>query len=105
MSLYGVARGAFEANSYASIFDVIEAKYRSTAVGLVAMCSFLIGSLSPLFIGFMSERAKCPDDPMGVAGFGRGFAVLGGIYLLGAVAVGVAFMRTFKKDRLMAAQK
>lgn len=99
-ALYGLARGVFEANTFATVFDVIEARYRSTAVGLMAMCSFLVGSLSPLFVGFMSERAKCAADPLGVAGFSRGFAMLGCIYLIGALLMGIAFLRTFNGDRI-----
>ena len=99
-SLYGIARGFFEANTHASVFDVIESRHRSTACGLMAMCSFLVGSLSPLFLGFMGERAKCAADPSGVAGFGVGFACLGTFYLVGAVCMAVAFFRTFKRDRI-----
>lgn len=53
---YGVFRGLFEVNTHASMFDVIEPKYRSTAVGLMTMAAFFIGSLSPLLIGVLSNR-------------------------------------------------
>ena len=99
-SLYGVARGFFEANTHASVFDVIESRYRSTAVGLMAMCAFVVGSLSPLFLGFMGERSKCAADPSGVAGFGTGFACLGAFYLVGAACMAIAFFFTFRKDRI-----
>jgi len=99
-SAYGAARGFFEANTYASMFDVIEERFRSTAVGLMAMCSFLVGSLSPLFIGIMGERAKSAVDPSGAAGYSAGFAVLGLLYLAGAVCMAAAFFKTFKKDSM-----
>ncbi len=99
-SFYGIARGFFEANTHASVFDVIESRYRSTACGFMAMCAFLVGSLSPLFLGFMGERSKCAADPSGVAGFGTGFACIGAFYLAGAVCMAVAFFRTFRKDRI-----
>lgn len=99
-AVYGLARGIFEANTFATVFDVIAARFRSTAVGLMAMCSFLVGSLSPLFVGFMSERAKCAADPLGVAGFGRGFSLLGLLYLGGAALMAIALFRTFNGDRL-----
>ena len=99
-ALYGVARGFFEANTHASVFDVIESRHRSTACGLMAMCAFLVGSLSPLFLGFMGERSKCAADPSGIYGFGVGFAWLGAFYLAGAVCMAVAFFRTFRRDRI-----
>ena len=99
-ALYGVARGFFEANTHASVFDVIESRHRSTACGLMAMCAFLVGSLSPLFLGFMGERSKCAADPSGLSGFSVGFACLGAFYLMGAVCMAVAFFKTFRKDRI-----
>ena len=53
----------------------------------------LIGSLSPLLIGAMSDR-------MGLAGFERGFALMGGAYVVGALAMAAAFFFTFNKDRI-----
>lgn len=53
---YGIFRGLFEVNTHASLFDVVASKYRSTAVGLMTMMAFFIGSLSPLVIGFLSNH-------------------------------------------------
>ena len=99
-SLYGIARGLFEANTHASMFDVIEGRYRSTACGLMAMCAFLVGSLSPLLLGFMGECSKSAADPSGLAGFERGFACLGGVYLMGGCCMAIAFFKTFRRDRI-----
>ena len=99
-SLYGIARGFFEANTHASVFDVIESRHRSTACGLMAMFAFLVGSLSPLFLGFMGERSKCAADPSGMSGFGAGFACLGAFYIIGACCMAVAFFKTFRRDRI-----
>lgn len=55
---YGIFRGLFEVNTHASLFDVVKPRYRSTAVGLMTMLAFLIGSLAPLLIGWMSKSAS-----------------------------------------------
>ena len=55
---YGVFRGLFEVNTHASLFDVIGPKYRSTAVGLMTMLAFFVGSLGPLAIGALSKSAS-----------------------------------------------
>ena len=90
---YGVFRGLYEANTQASMFDVVRPEHRASAIGLGNMLAFLVGSLSPLMIGAMSDR-------MGVRGFELGFGILGGAYLVGALAMGSAFLFTFKRDRV-----
>ena len=90
---YGVFRGLYETNTHASIFDVVHPAHRSSVVGLLNMIAFLIGSLSPLMIGALSDR-------MGLRGFKIGFGILGGSYLIGAIAMASAFLFTFKRDRI-----
>ena len=92
-TLYGVFRGMYEANTQASAFDAVRPEHRSTVVALADLLAMLIGSLSPLLIGAMSDR-------MGIAGFERGFALMGGAYVVGALAMAAAFFFTFNKDRI-----
>ena len=90
---YGVFRGLYETNTHASIFDVVHPAHRSSAVGLLNMIAFLMGSLSPLMIGALSDR-------LGMKGFEIGFGILGGSYLVGAIAMLSALLFTFKRDRI-----
>ena len=90
---YGLFRGLCEVNTHASLFDVIPSAHRSTAEGMMTMIAFFIGSLSPLMIGSLS-------DTYGIRGFEIGFAVLGAVYVVGAVAVAVSFFWTFKRNRV-----
>ena len=90
---YGVFRGLYETNTHASIFDVVHPAHRSSVVGLLNMIAFLTGSLSPLMIGALSDR-------MGLRGFEIGFGILGGSYLIGALAMLSALLFTFKRDRI-----
>lgn len=53
----------------------------------------LIGSLSPLVIGALSNR-------YGIKGFEIGFSLMGAAYLFGACSMGYAALFTFKKDRI-----
>ena len=57
------------------------------------LLAMLLGSLSPLLIGAMSDR-------MGLAGFEWGFALMGGAYVIGACAMAGAFFFTFERDRV-----
>ena len=93
VAAYGVFRGLFEVNAHASLFDVVPSEHRSTCEGLMTMIAFLLGSLSPLMIGALSDK-------YGVRGFEIGFSILGGGYLLGAAAIAASFFWTFRKDRV-----
>jgi len=93
VALYGVFRGLFEVNTHASLFDVVPPAHRASAVGLMTMIAFFIGSLSPLMLGALSDR-------YGVRGFETGFALLGAVYLLGAVAMFCSFCFTFSRNHI-----
>ena len=95
MAGYGVFRGLFEVNTHASLFDVVPPKYRSTAVGLMTMTAFLLGTIPTWMIGrFCDLHGK-------VAGIQQGFFVLAGAYVLGAVAIFCSMLFTFNRDRVV----
>ena len=94
VAAYGVFRGLCEVNTHASLFDVVPPEHRSTAEGLATMIVFLVGSLSPLMIGALSDR-------YGIRGFEIGFVVLGVSYVVGAAMLLLSFFFTFKKDRVV----
>ncbi len=91
---YGVFRGLFEVNTHASLFDVIAPRYRSTAVGIMNMLAFFFGGLSGLLIGWLS-------DAYGLFGFEIGFAVMGGVYVLGALSMLASLLFTFERNRIV----
>jgi sugar phosphate permease len=91
MSIYGIFRGFFEVNTHASLFDVVNPMYRSTAVGLLNMLAFFFGGLSGVVMGALSQK-------WGVKGFEIGFAVMGGTYAVAAILMMVSFFFTFNKN-------
>jgi MFS transporter, Spinster family, sphingosine-1-phosphate transporter len=93
MAALGVCQGMYQSNTPASLFDVIEPRYRSSALGVEIMIAYLIGSVSPWMLGRLREAF---DDGMGLS---YGFASLGGVYILGGVATCAALLFTFRKDR------
>ena len=94
VAVYGVFRGFFEVNTHASLFDVVAPKHRSTAVGLLNMLAFFFGGLSGILMGQFSKAD-------GVAGFERGFALMGGVYAVAGCLMLVSFFFTFKRDRVI----
>ena len=92
-ALYGVFRGFFEVNTHASLFDVMDPRYRSTSVGIFTLFAFFFGGLSGVLMGVLSQR-------YGTRGFEIGFALMGAAYLLGAALMAVSFFFTFKRNRI-----
>jgi hypothetical protein len=50
---FGFARAFFDANTYTVLYDVIPEKYHSSASGTMIMTGFLVGSISPLVLGYL----------------------------------------------------
>jgi len=94
IALFGFVRGLYESNTHAAIFDVVPPRLRATVVGLMIMCAFLIGSLSPLLFGLLGNRYGT------ATGLGFGFSGLSLAWLVGGLCIVSALAFTYKKDRL-----
>lgn len=93
-SLYGIFRGFFEVNTHASVFDVIEPRYRSTAVGCMLLVAFLLGGvLAGLAMGELSRI-------FGLRGFEIGFALAGMVYACAGGLMALSFFFTFRRNRI-----
>ena len=55
--LWGICKGFYEANIFASVFDVIRPEARGTATGFMNMTGWLAGgTTAPLVVGYLSEK-------------------------------------------------
>lgn len=88
MGGFGFFRGLFESNTYASLYDVIEPRLRSSASGVMIFFAFMAGAFSPWMLGELKPRL----------GLARGMTSLSIPYLLGATAILIALLFFFKKD-------
>jgi len=88
MALFGVFRGVYDSNLFASLFDVIKPRYHASAGGIMLCCAFIFGSSSSTVLGWMKEQF----------GMQTGLASLAGFYLTGALVILVARLRFLKKD-------
>ena len=94
IALFGFVRGLYESNTHAAVFDVVPQRLRATVVGLMIMCGFLLGSLSPLLLGLLGDRYGT------ATGLGIGFSCLSLAWLIGGLSVVTALCVTFNRDRL-----
>jgi len=77
---WGLARGMYDANFFASLHDVVPARYRAAATGLFCCGGFILGSAAPVILGWIAEKSSMM----------AGMSSLGVFYFLGAVAVVLA---------------
>ena len=90
---WGVVRGLFQSNTFPSIFDVVPAESRASAVGFVNVFAYVVGSFAPILFGYISER-------WGVRGFEVGFASLGALLVAAAAMMAFSYFRLFSKYRV-----
>lgn len=92
-TLLGAAFGVLGANQFTNVFDVIPAAFRAGAIGFMNVVAGLVGALSPVLLGALSQRD-------GLAGFERGFAAMGAAMTLAIAALLVSCLVTFNKERI-----
>ena len=57
LALWGLVKGFYEANIFASVFDVVRPEARGTATGFMNMMGWLAGGgTAPVVVGYLSER-------------------------------------------------
>ena len=90
MLCFGLCRGIYDSNLFASLFDVVAPRYRASASGLMLCFAFIIGSTSPMVLGWMRDNF----------GMGYGIASLSGFYIIGGLIILCARNFFFARDRV-----
>ncbi|WP_461789667.1 MFS transporter [Pedobacter sp.] len=87
---FGVFRGVYDANIFASLFEVVRPQIRSSASGIMLMFAFLTGAFSPYLLGTLKP----------ILGLGTSISWLWVSYFVGAlfIATGAAFF--FNRDKV-----
>ncbi len=88
LGLFGLFRGIYDSNLFASLFDVIKPQYRASATGLMLSFAFLVGAFSPTVLGLLKTKF----------GLSFGLASLAGFYVLGGLIVLIGCALFFRKD-------
>jgi MFS family permease len=92
MALFGLFRGLYESNTHASLFEVIEPRYRSSAVGAMVMTAFLAGGAAPWLMGVLCDRGFSLSSV---------FASYSLVYVVGGLAVGLGLLVFYRRDRIV----
>ncbi len=81
LTFWGFFKGLYDANIFASLFDVISPETRGAAAGFMNMAGWLGGGVAPLAVGFVA----------GSTGLGAAIAMTAAMYVVaGALLVGAA---------------
>jgi len=90
---FGLFRGVYESNLFASLFDVVAPRYRATAVGLMLSVGFVFSAFAPIVMGY----AK------GNLGLTMTFAYLAPIFAVSVTALGMSRFLWLRRDASIAA--
>src|SRR5207237_2188616 len=84
MTFFGLCKGLYDSNIFASLYDVIEPRARATAAGIMNTVGWGGGALGPLAVGWMAEHGphKSQVENMSLAIAAAGALYLGGVALL-----------------------
>jgi sugar phosphate permease len=88
LALFGFARGVYDSNIFASLYEVVNTAVRSSATGFMLMFAFLMGAFAPLVLGILKPTF----------GLAASFSGLSLFYLTGAVLIFIAIKSWFKTD-------
>jgi MFS family permease len=87
MCLFGLCKGLYDSNIFASLYDVIEPRARATAAGIMNTVGWGGGAVGPLYVGYMAEHGRHADK---IENMSEAIALGGGVYILGAILLLIA---------------
>lgn len=87
-AVFGLFRGVYDSNLFVALFEVIEPRLRSSAVGVMLATAFALGAISPTVVGWLKEHYS----------FDLAISSLSLGYLFGAVCMAVALYCFLAKD-------
>jgi MFS family permease len=90
MSLFGLCKGLYDSNIFASVFDVIEPRARGTAAGIMNTVGWGGGALGPLAVGWVSKHGRRATE---MENMSEAIAFCSLIYIAGAILLLAASVR------------
>jgi len=88
LSVFGLFRGVYDSNLFAAPFEVIPARLRSSALGVMLSFAFLMGAFAPIVLARLAKNL----------GLDGAIASLAVVYVASAALVVVAAYTTFQRD-------
>jgi MFS family permease len=87
--LWGICKGFYEANIFASVFDVIRPEARGTATGFMNMMGWLAGGgTAPIVVGYLADRI----------GLSHAMAVTASSYVIASILLFIGALVFARRD-------
>jgi predicted MFS family arabinose efflux permease len=90
MGLFGLFRGFYDSNLFASLYEVVRPQARATATGIMLAVGFLGGGSSALVVGWMSRRV----------GLGAALSATSACYVAAAALMAAICLWWFRRDAI-----
>jgi MFS family permease len=91
LAAWGLFKGFYDANIFASVYDVVRPEARGTAAGLMNCVGWLAGGgTAPVIIGYVAQHSS----------LSLAISVAGGVYLLAGALLLSAILWTVRRDVL-----
>jgi len=87
---FGLCKGIYDSNIWASLFDVIRPEKRASATGVGNMIGWIGGGLGPIVVGNLADRV----------GLGRAISLMSGVYLAVALLMVAGIVLFARRDIL-----
>lgn len=88
LGLFGLFRGFYDSNLFASLYEVVRPESRATATGMMLCAAFVGGGTGPLVIGFLSRRFP----------LGQAMSLTSGLYVLAGLFILIDCALWFRRD-------
>jgi MFS family permease len=95
MTIFGFCKGFYDANIFASLYDVVHPRARATAAGVMNAVGWTGGALAPVTIGWILSRGGKANE---VANMSQVIAFGSVIYLVAAALLAIAILFLAKRD-------
>jgi MFS family permease len=95
MTVFGLCKGLYDANIFASLYDVVHPRARATAAGVMNTVGWTGGALAPVTIGWLAKRGGQANE---VANMSQAISFGGAIYLAAASLLLVAILVFARRD-------
>ena len=92
---WGLFKGVYDSNIWASVYDVIRPELRGMTTGFMNMVAWGGGALAPIGAGYIADRYKAQGLENGL---GQAISGASGIYILSGLLLFVAAMMFVKRD-------
>ena len=95
MTMFGVCKGLYDANIFASLYDFVEPPLRSTLAGVMNTVGWAGGALGPVTIGWLAGHGR---HARSIDNMSEAIAWCGAVYLCAAVALVGAWLLAQKQE-------